>query len=104
MVGYVTMMGVAKERLFTEVLNLRIDDALNSEIKRIAGARQLSDSDAARLLLGWGVEAHRAMEARELRRPYDAPNPEEPMRMVIDVHWVDVDPAEYDLERKRGHR
>jgi hypothetical protein len=44
------------------------------------------------MLLGWGVEAHRAMEAKKLLRPYDAPEPEVPMDMMIDVRWVEVDP------------
>jgi hypothetical protein len=58
--------------------------------------RHTSESDAARRLLAWGVEAHRAMEARELLRPYDAPQPEDPVRMRISVTWEEFDPENVD--------
>jgi hypothetical protein len=50
----------------------------------------------------WGVEAHRAMEARELQRPYDAPKPKDYYRMVIDVHWEEVEPGEPGWEALPG--
>jgi hypothetical protein len=78
---------LAREKTYSEVLNLRIDPVLQREIRRIAEKRGASESDTARLLMTWGVEAHRAMEAKELLRRYDAPSPEYPMRMVIDVRW-----------------
>ena len=87
---------MAKEKVFSEVLNLRVDEALSGEVKRIAGQHETTDSDAARRLLGWGVEAHRAMEARRLLRAYDAPAPEFPQRMRITVQWEEFDPAEDD--------
>jgi len=83
---------MAKEKVYSEVLNLRVEEVLSQEIKRIAGQHQTSESDAARRLLAWGVEAHRAMEARELLRPYDAAEPELPQRMKITVVWEDFDP------------
>ena len=83
---------MAKEKTYTEVLNLRIDAPLSREIKRIAAQREKSESDVARMLLGWGVEAHRNMEAKELLRPYDLEPPERPVRMVIDVRWEEFDP------------
>jgi hypothetical protein len=85
---------MARERTYTEVLNLRIDEPLNREIERIAAQRGQSASDTARMLLGWGVRAHRAMEARLLMRPYDYEEPTFPQRMVIDVHWEEIDPDE----------
>lgn len=82
--------------MFSEVLNLRVDEALSGEVKRIAGQHGTTDSDAARRLLAWGVEAHRAMEARRLLRAYDAPPPEFPQRMRITVQWEEFDPSEDD--------
>ena len=88
--------GMAKEKVYSEVLNLRIDTALDREIKRIAGQHGASESDAARRLLAWGVETHRAMEARDLQRAYDAPEPDFPVRMRILVTWEEIDPGEFD--------
>lgn len=86
---------MAKEKTYSEVLNLRVEKALDDEIKRIAGKNEKPASETARMLLTWGVEAHRAMEARLLQRPYDY-EPEHdgffPERMVIDVHWEYFDP------------
>jgi hypothetical protein len=83
---------MAKEKTYSEVLNLRVDEALSRELKRIAGARGTSESDVARMLLGWGVEAHRNMEAKDLLRPYDAAEPEWPQRMRVEVRWESFDP------------
>jgi len=83
------MFDVAREKTYSEVLNLRIDPALAAEVKRIAKQREASESDTARTLLGWGVEAHRAMEAKKLMRRYDAPEPESVMRVTVE--WVDAD-------------
>jgi hypothetical protein len=90
---------MALERTYSEVLNLRIDAPLASEIKRIAAQRGSSESDTARLLLTWGVEAHRAMEAKQLLRRYDAAPINEPVRMVIDVRWEQYD--EWDEQDER---
>ncbi len=87
---------MAKEKVYSEVLNLRIDPALSSEVKRIAAAHETTESDAARRLLVWGVEAHRAVEASELLRRYDAPEPDFPTRMRVSVFREEVDPAEWD--------
>ncbi len=85
---------MAKEKTYSEVLNLRVDEPLAKEIKRIAGQKEASESEVARMLLGWGVEAHRSMEAKELLRPYDAKLSDEPQRMRVTVVWEDVDPDE----------
>ena len=79
-------------------MNLRVEESLSGEVKRIAGQHDTSDSDAARGLLAWGVETRFdwAMEARELSRPYDAPPPEWPQRMRITVTWEEFDPADGD--------
>jgi hypothetical protein len=85
------MLLMAKEKIFSEVLNLRVDKPLADEIERIAHQRETSESDVARMLLGWGVEAHRSMEAKQLLRPYDATPPDGPMRMRVTVVWEEVD-------------
>jgi hypothetical protein len=85
---------MAKEKTYSEVLNLRVEPALDAEIKRIARHNSSAASEAARMLLTWGVEAHRAMEARLLQRPYDYQPDDDyfPRRMVIDVHWESFEP------------
>lgn len=86
---------MAKEKTYSEVLNLRVEPALDAEIKRIAASREKPASEVARMLLTWGVEAHRAMEAKLLLRPFDHDETADdffPERMVIDVHWESFDP------------
>ena len=41
---------MAKEKVFSEVLNLRIDAAMSKEIKRIAAQRDQAESEIARAL------------------------------------------------------
>src|SRR5450759_157468 len=90
---------MARGKVYSEVLNLRIEEALSREIKRIAAQRGNSESDTARMLLGWGVEAHRDMEAKELQRPYDA-EPSRygsngyPLEMRVGVIWEEAEPYE----------
>jgi hypothetical protein len=90
---YTILRLMAKEKTYSEVLNLRVDEPLSQEIKRIAAQRETSESDTARMLLGWGVEAHRKMEAKTLMRPYDYEEPDF-TRVVIDVHWEQYDPED----------
>jgi hypothetical protein len=83
---------MAKEKTYSEVLNLRIDRAMRDEITRIGQQRGESESECARRLLHWGITAHRDMEAKALSRPYDAELPDVPVRMVVGVHWEEFDP------------
>jgi hypothetical protein len=89
---------MAKEKVYSEVLNLRIDEPMREEIKRIAAQQGEAESETARTLIGWGIEAHRAREVALLRRPYDAgpPKDERGDTMVLEVvaTWVAVDPWE----------
>jgi hypothetical protein len=82
---------MAKEKAFSEVLNLRIDEAMSQEIKRIAGVTDQPDSETARMLIDWGIEAHRAKEAALLQRRYDAGNPSDqdgvPLVLRIVAQW-----------------
>ena len=93
---------MAKEKVYSETLNLRIDPAMAEEIKRIAGSQDRPDSEAARMLLGWGIAAHRDMEAKKLQRPYDYEGPAYPMSMRIGVWWQEAD--EHDGDPFTGSR
>jgi hypothetical protein len=88
---------MAKEKVYSEVLNLRIDEAMSQEIKRIAIQREQPESETARMLIDWGIEAHRAREAALLRLRYDAGPPEDrfgPMALVVTAEWVSDPPWE----------
>jgi hypothetical protein len=83
---------MAREKTYSETLNLRIDPAMAEEIKRIAAYRgHESESETARMLIEWGIAAHRDMEAKILRRPYDHEF-DYPNEMIIGVWWEEVDP------------
>ena len=96
---------MAKEKVYSEVLNLRLDKAMSAEIKRIAEQRGESESECARRLLDWGIMAHRDMEAQQLRRPYDAEPPEFPLRLIVGAQWEVFDPDNpmhrYEMEAGR---
>ena len=83
---------MAREKTYSEVLNLRIDPALAREIERIAQRRGKSDSETARSLLALGVDADRKIEAARLNLPYDYDDSE--MIPVIAVRWEDFDPED----------
>lgn len=93
---------MAKEKVYSEVLNLRIDEAMQTEIKRIGSQRDQGDSETARMLIEWGIEAHRAREAALLRRRYDAGEPRDeqgnPMELVVTAQWTTVYPPWEDYE------
>ena len=95
---------MAREKIYSETLNLRIDEALSAELKRIAGTRESSESDIARMLLGWGVEAHRNMEAQNLLRPYDAGESDLPQRMRVEVRFEEFDPETGEMVLPRWGR
>ena len=52
-------------------LNLRIGGKLESEIDRIAATLGKSASETARILLGYGVEVQRRLEAQRLMQHYE---------------------------------
>ena len=91
---------MAKERTFSDALNLRVDPAMTVEIKRIAAQYGQTDSETARRLIEYGIEAHRAREAAMLQLPYNVTSREtrhgDPMKLEIVAQWVPVDlPDEY---------
>ena len=76
-----------KKQALKDVLNLRVDEALSREIDRIAQVEGLSASEAARKLLGYGVEVQRQVEASYLRLPYTLDREKTEGRVVIDSAW-----------------
>lgn len=54
-----------------DVLNVRLDEQLAREIRRIAATREQSESEVARWLLGYGIEVSRRLEATRLSRPFE---------------------------------
>jgi hypothetical protein len=76
-----------KKQALSGVLNLRVDEALSREIDRIAAVEGLSASEAARKLLGYGVEVQRQVEASYLRLPYTLDRDKTEGRIVIEAGW-----------------
>ncbi len=76
-----------KKQGLKDVLNIRVDEALSREIERIAQVEGLSASEAARKLLGHGVEVQRQVEASYLRLPYTLDRDSTDGRVVIDAAW-----------------
>jgi hypothetical protein len=80
------------QKIFSEVLNLRIDEAMSREVKRIAKQGDQPESETARALIAWGIEAHRAREVALLELPYDMGNDPvdrhgEPLVLRVVARW-----------------
>lgn len=86
---------MAKEKVYSEVLNVRVDEAMSKEIKRIATQRGTPESETARVLIEWGIEAHRAREVAKLKLPYDVEAPRDrhgdPLVLEVEARWVPSD-------------
>lgn len=76
-----------KKQGLKDVLNIRVDETLSREIDRIATVEGLSASEAARKLLGYGVDVQRQVEASFLRLPYSLDREQTEGRIVIDAAW-----------------
>lgn len=76
-----------KKQSLSGVLNLRVDDALSREIDRIAAVEGTSASEAARKLLGLGVEVQRQVEASYLRLPYSLDREKTPGHVKVEAAW-----------------
>src|SRR5437762_1644347 len=88
-----------KKQSLSGVLNVRVDDALSREIDRIAKVEGTSASEAARKLIGYGVEVHRQVEASYLRLPYTLDREKTEGRVVIAAEWKPYSPRElWELE------
>ncbi len=92
---------MAKEKIYGEVLNLRIDEAMSKEVKRIAAKDGAAESEVARRLLEWGIEAYRAREVALLQLPYDRDNAfdehGDPMVLRVRAVWTHFDPSDPDF-------
>lgn len=88
------LMAEKKESL-TKVLNVRVDEALSREIDRIARVDGISASEAARKLVGYGVEVQRQIEASYLRLPYTLDPDSTEGRVVIEAGWKPYTPREW---------
>jgi len=76
---------VTRERKLREVLNVRLDQPLAREIQRIAVARGQTESEVARMLLTYGAEVERRLEAQALGRHHAAPRDSRPSALIIEA-------------------
>jgi hypothetical protein len=76
-----------KKQSLSGVLNIRVDEALSREVDRIAKVEETSASEAARKLIGFGVEVQRQVEASYLRLPYTLDREKTDGRIVITAEW-----------------
>jgi hypothetical protein len=85
---------VTRERKLKEVLNVRLDEPLARELRRLAATRGVSESQVARLLLGYGIEVSRRLEATRLSQPWawEKPKSDDPFDLTpgiveIEAKW-----------------
>jgi hypothetical protein len=62
---------MTRPRKLRDVLNVRLDEPLAREIRRIAASRGTSESDVARTLLGFGIEVERRLEVQQYSQPFE---------------------------------
>ena len=90
-----------KKQALKDVLNVRVDEALSREIERIAQVEGVSASEAARKLIGHGVEVQRQVEASYLRLPYTLDRETTEGRVVIEAAWKPFSQRElWERERR----
>jgi hypothetical protein len=78
---------VTRERKLREVLNVRLNEPLAREIRRIATVQGKTESEVARTLLSYGAEVERRLEAQRLRQHYAAPEDRRPGALIIEARW-----------------
>lgn len=83
-----------KKQSLSGVLNIRVDEALSREVDRIAKVEGTSASEAARKLIGYGVEVQRQVEASYLRLPYTLDRDATEGHVVIEAQWKPYTPRE----------
>jgi hypothetical protein len=91
---------VTRERKLKEVLNVRLDDALAREIRRIAQAKGLSESEVARGLLAYGAEVERRLEAQRLMLHFRSDHEQDNRlgQVIVEARWEPFDAID-DLDR-----
>jgi hypothetical protein len=78
---------MTRERKLREVLNVRLDEPLAREIRRIASVRGMSESEVARQLLSYGAEVERRLQMQELARHHAAGEDRRIGSVVIEARW-----------------
>jgi hypothetical protein len=81
---------MTRERKLREVLNVRLDEPLSREIRRIATAQRKSESQVARQLLSYGAEVERRLEAQRLMEHHAAKEDTRPGSVIIEARWEPV--------------
>jgi hypothetical protein len=90
---------MTRERKLREVLNVRLDEPLSREIRRIADVQSRSESEVARQLLAYGAEVERRLEAQRLMQHHAAKEDRRPGSVVIEARW---EPASQELIDEYG--
>lgn len=99
---------MTRERKLREVLNVRLDEPLALELRRIAGAQGRSESEVARTLLGYGIEVVRRLEAKAFARPFSWQETDEvedrvPGLLEIEARWRPMTDEEIDVHGLRPY-
>jgi hypothetical protein len=90
-----------EKKPLSDVLNIRIDDALAREVDRIAKVEGKSASEVARQLMEFGVRVQRQVEASYLQLPYTLDTGTTEGRVVIDAAWKPYSTRElWEMERE----
>lgn len=90
-----------EKKPLSDVLNIRIDDALDREIDRIAKVEGKSASEVARQLMEFGVKVQRQVEASYLQLPYTLDTETTEGRVVIEAAWKPYTRGElWEMERE----
>lgn len=87
---------MTQERRLREVLNVRLNQPLAREIQRIATVRGTTESEVARMLLSYGAEVERRLEAEALMRHHAEARDDRPARVVIEARREPVSDEELD--------
>lgn len=87
---------MTRERKLREVLNVRLDQPLAREIQRIAAVRGKSESEVARMLLSYGAEVERRLEAEALMRHHAEVRDERFARIIIEARSQPLTDEELD--------
>jgi hypothetical protein len=91
----------SEKKPLSDVLNIRIDDALAREVGRMAKVEGKSASEVARQLMEFGVEVQRQIEASYLKLPYTLDVEATEGRVVIEAAWKPYTKRElWEIERR----
>ena len=77
---------MTRERKLRQVLNVRLDEQMARELRRIAASEERSESEVARRLLSYGIDVARQLEAERLSVPYREQYEEYEQLMVEEIN------------------